>query len=346
MADHKYVYEGLNNGTVWTSPSDPSPVGGEPFTDVIRSPSASTTLQVSSDKAMRGTRSLKFGGPDGATARIGWKPLGGLRKIGCGFGLNMDALPGAQHTVQQTRHASGIGSSIFINASSKVGLAPVPSAGTAWTSTKVMSPLQWYWISSFFDFGTSTTDGKLQVAIYTVSGTTYTLWEQSPLLTGYNLSGLDIADVRWGKITATGAFSGYLDVNYYQDNAVGMPGSVDETLNNLAPTTQITADKTSGVEPGDTVTLSLTENDLDGTIAQRILTQESGKPVTVNGTGALRTYEAPYTKNGDTVTFAYKAVDDDGSESAAATVSSGILRATHTVSKAGIAVPVRHRVKR
>lgn len=89
----------------------------------------------------------------------------------------------------------------------------------------------------------------------------------------------------------------------------------------VVSTATITADKTANVEPGDTVTLTLSGT---GT-----LTQTAGKTVTINGTGNTRTFEAPYGVTSSTLTFTY----------GAATVNVGVLRATRFLVTVGGPTP-------
>jgi hypothetical protein len=122
-------------------------------------------------------------------------------------------------------------------------------------------------------------------------------------------------------------------------NAISLvfaPGTV-----NLPPTSAITADKTSAVEPGEVVTLTITDND-DVSVTSRTLTQIDGEVVELIGTGgsgSTRTFVAPYTLYGDLLTFSY-IVSDGTLSSTPATVGIDVLMATERVVITGGSSPV------
>lgn len=102
-------------------------------------------------------------------------------------------------------------------------------------------------------------------------------------------------------------------------NAVGVqlvlaPGAPDNT----APVANAGPDQT--VEPWSTVTLTGTETDADSNVTTRAWTQVSGTAMTLAGTGATRTFTAPGTLAGITLTFRYTVTD-----SAAATGTDDVV---------------------
>jgi hypothetical protein len=114
------------------------------------------------------------------------------------------------------------------------------------------------------------------------------------------------------------------------------PGTV-----NLPPTATLTADKTSAVEPGETVTLTLGYAD-DVAVTSVSLTQPDGEVVELIGTGgsgSTRYFVAPYTLYGDILTFSL-IVSDGTLSSSPATVGIEVLMATERVVITGGSSPV------
>lgn len=95
------------------------------------------------------------------------------------------------------------------------------------------------------------------------------------------------------------------------------------TPTNQAPSVTVAASPASP-QPGETVTLTATASDPDGTIASYSWTQTAGPTVTLAGAGATRTFTAPYRRPIDgaaTLTFQVVATDNGGAVSPAASVT-------------------------
>lgn len=108
---------------------------------------------------------------------------------------------------------------------------------------------------------------------------------------------------------------------------------------NVAPTANAGADQT-GVEPGATVTLTGTVADTDGT-ATGAWTQTAGSPaVTLAGSGLTRTFSAPLTMSGTTLTFALAATDNLGA-TGTDTMTVAVLPASELVNIGGTWMPAR-----
>lgn len=86
--------------------------------------------------------------------------------------------------------------------------------------------------------------------------------------------------------------------------------ATDGASANIAPTANAGADQTA--EPWAAVTLAGTDADSDGTISSRSWSQVSGTSVTLAGSGASRTFEAPATVAGGTLVFRYSVTDNAG----------------------------------
>jgi hypothetical protein len=93
----------------------------------------------------------------------------------------------------------------------------------------------------------------------------------------------------------------------------GLSASDTMTLTvNTPPTANAGADQT-GKHAGDTITLTGSDSDADGTISSRSWTQVGGSPtVTLSGSGNTRTFTAPSTAGGTTLTFRYSVTDNAG----------------------------------
>lgn len=154
-----------------------------------------------------------------------------------------------------------------------------------------------------------------------------------------------IATVAAGLATSfqIGVLNATTAVLHFDDIAVddaNWPGSV---ITNAAPIADAGVDQ-ANVEPWWTVTLTGTASDTDGTIASRSWTQTGGTPaVTLSGTGVSRTFEAPATVAGTTLTFAFAATDDDGA-TITDTVTVTVLPAAERILIGGLWVPCRLRL--
>lgn len=102
--------------------------------------------------------------------------------------------------------------------------------------------------------------------------------------------------------------------------------AVTPTAANVAPTADAGPDQ-ADVEPFATVTLTGGGGDTDGTIVSHAWTQTGGSPaVTLSGTGTdPRTFEAPATMDGVTLTFQLVTTDDDAATSSPDTVDITVL---------------------
>lgn len=88
--------------------------------------------------------------------------------------------------------------------------------------------------------------------------------------------------------------------------------SVGRPVSGSAPIANAGADQ-ANIEPYTTVTLTGTDSDTDGTVVGRDWVQVGGTPnATLVGSGASRTFKAPGTIAGTTLTFQYRATDNQG----------------------------------
>lgn len=113
---------------------------------------------------------------------------------------------------------------------------------------------------------------------------------------------------------------------------------------NAAPTAGAGSDQT-GIQAYATVTVTGSDSDSDGTVVTRtwrvISTTNSAPTPTLNGSGNSRTFEAPGTLIGTTVTLGYKVTDNLGLDSAEDTMTVDVLPATERAVIGGVEVPMK-----
>lgn len=127
--------------------------------------------------------------------------------------------------------------------------------------------------------------------------------------------------------------------NYWIDVTVS---DTDPSIN-AAPTANAGADQ-SNVEPWSVVTLSgASSSDSDGTVTGYTWTQIAGTAVTLSGSGASRTFTAPGSLAGTSLTFRLTVTDDDAATSAADDVTVSVLAATERAVIGGVEVPMQIR---
>lgn len=200
----------------------------------------------------------------------------------------------------------------------------------------------WYVVDRNIVEGTSTT-GRIRYKVRTFADLSTTVFSYDTLaVKNAGVSGTDaIQSERIGKITSGAVQPAYYLAQVGVSTDTGLAYMTDPG-SNVAPSSIVDADVLSGVEPGRTVTLTITDSDTDGTIVTRTLTQVAGPTVTLSGSGgsgSTRTFTAPYTLAGTTIQFTYQVTDDDGATSVADGVSIDILAATERIVTVGGATP-------
>lgn len=200
----------------------------------------------------------------------------------------------------------------------------------------------WYVIDRNIVEGTATT-GQIRYRVRTFADLSTTVFTYDTGATkNAGVVGTDVINsYRIGKITSAAVQPAFYFAQVGVSTDTGLAYMVDPGAN-VAPTSIVDADVLANVEPGQTVTLTITDSDVDGTIVTRNLTQVAGPTVTLSGSGgsgSTRTFTAPYTLAGTTVQFQYQVVDDDGATSVADAVSIDILPATERIVTVGGPTP-------
>lgn len=150
--------------------------------------------------------------------------------------------------------------------------------------------------------------GTIQAAWYTGHSATPT--QDSGLLTGRNTGTASFDSIRFGIKTSTGVQTGTDTIaSYaYDETAIGLTTPYDP---NVAPTANAGIDQT--VLAGSTVTLDGSgSSDSDGSISNYAWLQTSGDPVTLSGSGATRTFTAPYDMTEKVYVFELTVTDNGG----------------------------------
>ncbi len=150
---------------------------------------------------------------------------------------------------------------------------------------------------------------------------------------------LDVDSAQAGKpVTGSDGFAIHLDELAFAT------GSTDEIPPvsagaNQAPTVNAGGDQ-ADIRPYATVTLTAIPSDPDGTTPTVSWVQTLGSPtVTLSGTGNSRTFEAPATRSGTTLTF--EATADDGLLTATDTMTVTVIPQAEWAAMGGVEVPMQ-----
>ena len=182
----------------------------------------------------------------------------------------------------------------------------------------------------------STTAGYIAGQLYNNSDVLIDSYAASNVNAGTTL---DVQTAQTGKVVSIS--DGFL---IHIDEFAFGTGSTDEVppvsaSSNQAPTVNAGGDQVD-IRPYATVTLTAIASDPDGTIPTITWVQTNGSPsVTLAGSGVSRTFEAPATRGGCTLTF--QATADDGLLSATDTVAVTIIPHAEWSVSAGTEVPMR-----
>lgn len=306
--------------------------GGDNVDLVSITGTGAMTVSSTAGKFARGTRSVRI--TTAASADTSLFRFTGFdnTRMAVHFTYAPDAVPTANATIGTIRHSSG--SALTIQHTATTGKIRIGDfAGTAvWDSTNGYPTTGVPRISVYADRAT----GTVKVAVYANWSDTTPVAGGSATLTGINLGTTNFVAAQFGKISATYVGSMYMDDVRVDDGATDLL-PVEST--NTAPTVNAGADQ-SGVEPWATVTLSATATDPDGTTPTVTWAQTAGSPaVSLAGSGSTRTFEAPGTVPGTTLTFT--ATASDGSLSATDAVTVAVLPVNERAVVGGVEVPLR-----
>ncbi len=210
-----------------------------------------------------------------------------------------------------------------LTATSKITLVK-NGGGAVYTSTTTLATNTWYRVAIWGTVATAST-GVLHFRLYEVDATTP--------LESYDSATTDLGTVGvnntlLGKPGSSGSVGLYVDDWAFADTA----SEISIATSNSAPVANAGTDQI--VDPSTIVTLSGSSSyDSDGSIASYMWQQISGSTVTLNGSGAGRTFTAPAAE-GSVLQFSLVVVDNNGTSSSADTM-------TVTVRAASTVVPIR-----
>lgn len=325
-------------GTTGAAVTSGQNVGGDVIDLISKSAGGSITIDATAGRQHNGSKSLRFTTSATAdTAILGFNFADSQATVAVQFYFRFDALPAAANTICQIRNASSGVASIIIDATGKPRASYTGGQGAL--STVALTPGTVYRFGLTVNLGaTGTGDSSVTYAFYVGDSTTA---QHTTTSTGLSLGTGTIASCRIGK--TSGSETTTIAANYDDFRATtGTATLLGPESANSAPTANAGPDQT-GLEPAATVTLDGSgSSDSDGTIASYTWVQTAGSPtVTLAGTGATRTFTAPLTLAGTTLTFGLTVTDNLGASSTQDTMTVTVLPAAERIAIGGVWVPAR-----
>ena len=256
------------------------------------------------------------------------------------FYMSIETLPTAVEYLGSIRNSSGNMCIACIGADGKFIMQNTAGAGISASRATNTFPIdQNVRVEIAVRKGTGTGDGLIEYAYYLGdSSTAEFTWSSSAQNTGTT----DVARVLMGRNTAAAETrTVWYDTMRAQALSSGWLGPYQDI--NMAPTANLGGNVTN-IEPYSTQTIngSNSKDNDTGTIASYTFRQISGSPtVTINGTGAIRTYTAPGTVAGTTLVFGLVVTDNQGADSTEDTVTHTILPVTERAVIGGVEVPMQ-----
>ena len=182
----------------------------------------------------------------------------------------------------------------------------------------------------------STTAGYIAGQLYNNSDVLIDSYSASNVNAGTTL---DVQTAQAGKVVSiSDGFSIHIDEFAFATGSTSEIPPVSVSANQ-APTVNAGGNQ-ADIRPYATVTLTAVASDPDGTTPTIAWVQTNGSPsVTLSGSGVSRTFLAPATRSGCTLTF--QATADDGLLSATDTVDVTIISQAEWAVSAGAEVPMR-----
>lgn len=270
-----------------------------------------------------------------------WNAATGDRAFALRGYLWLDRAPGATITVLWVGGTSSTSVQILVNSAGALRGQTGGDYANFFAPSAAVPFSQWVRVEMYGDVGTGVADGWARVAYYL--GHDLTPVADSGVVTGLRLRGdtQSIAATRVGK-NSTAAITGnvLLDDVAFRSGADAVGGFIGPSVAANTPPTITLTPSSPTVEAWDSVTLTATATDADGAIASTAITQTSGTPVTLTGSGSTRAFIAPPSMTDQELTFQATATDDDNATSTATTTVT-VTAATEAVRVAGAWAPAR-----
>lgn len=311
-------------------------VGGD-APNVI-SKSGGGNLTVSTAQASHGTKSVRVVSTAAAdTAIFRYNGLTAL-SLGAHIYVRVDAAPATDVVFFQIRNNADAVAFALIWTTGNQIIVQQRGGATKYTTTTALATGVWHRISVFASANSgATASGAVKFRTYTGDSTAPTNSYDSGATFDLGTVGLD--RVQFGQVIGSGGpISFYADSFRVDDTATDV--LPPETLPNTPPTANAGPDQ-SNVEPYTTVTLSgAASADPDGTVASYVWSQTAGPAVTLSGSGASRTFTAPGTLAGVSLTFQLTVTDNSGA-TGTDTVQVAVLPAAERIMIGGTWQPAR-----
>lgn len=333
MAITQNTFEGGTSGAgVTTANSGGASGAAWDFSDIV----APATITYSTTAA-NGSRAASVVA-NGARAYLSWY-LPTTTKLSLRFYIRIASMPSTELQILTPRSSSNYVSGFNLTTAGRLKLTSAsPGTPTLFTATDGMALNTWYRVEVSWEIGTTTANGKVQLKYFAGDSTTAI---ESFTATTANLGTLPMEELRWGKLGTSGNVSLLYDSIAYDPSTVTLLGPYAAV--NTPPIANAGTGQTN-VEPGTMLTLNGSgSSDPDGTIVSYTWTQTAGATVTLSGTGATRTFKAPYTVAGTTLAFRLRVTDND-SAFTEATVTHTVLPCTERAVVGGAEVPLEIRL--
>jgi hypothetical protein len=240
-----YFYHTFDTGTDGENVTlaDSGNTGGNAFSYLFvnnaSTPGGSSVLQYSSAAAVEGGMGVRLT-PTATTSYLRWDAAGGARgvmRLPIRF-PNNPTDPGSAVTIAQIRNSSNqLMAGVLIRNTGHI--RATDNAASVAASAYQLLPNTLYWAELAVTKGTTTTDGRIELKVYSADGTTEIFtWDSGTTL---NTGTANVDQIRFGGGLGTSSGWAYQDIDSIQfdtDRATGWLGPLDVAAD--APTLTIT----------------------------------------------------------------------------------------------------------
>lgn len=237
---------------------------------------------------------------------------------------------GGAHNFYGLRNASAKVVGVQTNPSGVIAL----DTAASWTSSVTIAVNTMYRVEVAAEVGTTTTNGRVRVWIYSLAGALLDSFES----TTANVGTAVLATEQVGKLGATAETGDiFLDDHAWSDT--NSTTQIGPSIPNQQPTVT-PAPNITGAEPGSTVTSSVIATD-DGTIASYAATAPG---LTLSGSGSSRSFVVPLSLTAQTYTITWTVTDNQGAQTTATQTVSALPCTVRVKAADGSMIPAILRV--